>query len=256
MIHPSAIVDPEARLADGVSVGAFSIIGAGVEVGEGTRIDSHVVLEGPTHIGCDNRFHAFSVIGGAPQDKKYAGERTTLTIGNGNTFREHVTISRGTVQDAGVTTIGDDNWIMAAVHIAHDCRIGSHIVMANNATLAGHVVVDDWAIIGGLTGIHQYCRIGAHAFVGMGCQINGDVPPFVMVAGHYARPRGINSEGLKRRGFAPHSVSAIKRAYRALYVSGRPLAEALQQLRESASDSAEVGDMLNFIEASDRSLLR
>jgi UDP-N-acetylglucosamine acyltransferase len=256
MIHPSAIVDSEARLADGVSVGAFSIIGAGVEVGEGTRIDSHVVLEGPTRIGRDNRFHAFSVIGGAPQDKKYAGEPTTLTIGNGNTFREHVTISRGTVQDAGVTTIGDDNWIMAAVHIAHDCRIGSHIVMANNATLAGHVVVDDWAIIGGLTGIHQYCRIGAHAFVGMGCQINGDVPPFVMVAGHYARPRGINSEGLKRRGFAPHSVSAIKRAYRALYVSGRPLAEALQQMHEAASDSAEVADMLKFIENSDRSLLR
>lgn len=256
MIHPTALIDPTARLAEDVEVGPFAIIGAGVEIDAGSRVEGHAIIQGPTRIGRDNRVHPFCVIGGDPQDKKYGGERTTLVIGDGNTFREHVTVSRGTVQDTGETRIGDHNWIMASVHIAHDCRIGSHIVMANNATLAGHVQIDDWAVIGGLTGIHQFCRIGAHAFVGMGCQINADVPPYVLVAGHYASPRGINSEGLRRRGFPAETIATIKRAYRTVYIGGTPLAEAIQRLRELAGESDEVAAMLAFIERSQRALLR
>lgn len=256
MIHPNAQVDPRATLASDVAVGPFSVIGPDVEIGDGTVIGPHVVIQGPTRIGRDNRFHPFAVIGGDPQDKKYGGEVTSLEIGDGNTFREYVTVSRGTAQDRGVTWIGDRNWIMASVHIAHDCRIGNDVVMANCATLAGHVTIGDWAVIGGLTGIHQFCRIGEHAFVGMGCQINADVPPFVLVAGHYARPRGVNSEGLRRRGFTPEKIAAIKRAYRAVYVSGKPLAEIRERLAEIAAESGEVAAMLRFIEASERSLLR
>ncbi len=256
MIHPSAVVDPRAELSEAVEIGPFCVIGPDVEIDAGTRLDAHVVVHGPTRIGRDNRFHPFSAIGGDPQDKKYAGEPTRLAIGDGNVFREHVTVSRGTAQDEGLTSIGDRNWIMAAVHIAHDCRIGSDVVMANNATLAGHVRIEDWVILGGLCGIHQFCRIGAHAFIGMGCLINADVPPYLMVAGHYARPRGINGEGLKRRGFEPETIAAIKRAYRAVYVSGQPLAEARERLRELGESHAEVAEMLRFIEHSERSLLR
>lgn len=256
MIHPSAVVDPRARLAGAVEVGPFSVIGPEVEIGAGTRIGAHVVIEGATRIGRDNRIHPFCVLGGAPQDKKYAGEPTRLEIGDRNAIREYVTISRGTAQGGGVTRVGDDTWIMAHVHIAHDCRIGNQVVMANCATLAGHVQIGDWAILGGLVGVHQFCRIGAHAFIGMGSQINADVPPYVMVAGEYGRPRGINSEGLKRRGFPPETLAAIRRAYRALYLSGLPLADARARLAELAGSSAEVRALLDFIEGGERSLLR
>lgn len=256
MIHPTAQIDPAARLAEDVHVGAFCVIGPDVEIGAGTRIAPHVVIEGPTRIGRDNRFFSFSAIGGEPQDKKYAGEPTRLEIGDGNTFREYVTVNRGTTQDGGITRVGNDNWVMAYVHIAHDCQVGDHCILANNATLAGHVTLDDWVILGGFAGIHQFCKIGAHAFIGMGSLINADVPPYVMVAGHYARPRGINAEGLKRRGFSPERISAIKRAYRALYVSGQPLAEALEKLAGTTADAPDVQAMLDFIERSGRSLLR
>lgn len=256
MIHPGALIDPLARLAEGVQVGAFCVIGPDVEIDVGTRIDPHVVIQGPARIGRDNRFHSFCVIGGDPQDMKYGGERTGLEIGDRNVFREYVTVSRGTVQDAGVTRIGSDNLIMASAHVAHDCRIGDHVVMANNATLAGHVVIEDWVILGGLTGVHQFCRIGKHAFIGMGSLINADVPPYVMVAGHYARPRGINSEGLKRRGFSPASISAIRRAYKVVYVSGKPLADARETLAGMAGECEEVAAMLRFIDSRERPLLR
>jgi len=256
VIHPTAQVDPGARLGARVSVGAFSIIGPDVDIGEGTSIGPHCVITGPTRIGDDNRIHAHAVLGGDPQDKKFAGERTELVIGHRNSIFEFTTFSRGTGDGGSVTSIGDDNWIMAYVHIAHDCVVGSNVIMANNATLGGHAVIEDWAILGGFVGVHQFCRIGAHAFIGMGSLINGDVPPFVMVATKYAAPRGINAEGLKRRGFDAERIAAIKRAYRTVYMSGRPMAEAKQELAVSADESADVRQMLEFIERSDRGLLR
>ena len=256
MIHPTAQVDPGARLGARVSVGAYSIIGPDVDIGDGTTIGPHCVITGPTRIGDDNRIHSHAVIGGDPQDKKFAGERTELVIGHRNSLFEFTTVSRGTGDGGGITSIGDDNWIMAYVHIAHDCVVGNHTIMANNATLAGHAVVEDYAILGGFVGVHQFCRIGAHAFIGMGSLINGDVPPFVMVATTYAAPRGINAEGLKRRGFDAPRIAAIKRAYRAVYMSGKPLAEARAELEEGARDSEDVRAMLEFIAASQRGLLR
>jgi len=256
MIHPTAHIDPGARLGARVSVGAFTIIGADVDIGDGTSIGPHCVITGPTRIGCDNRIHSHAALGGDPQDKKFADERTELVIGDRNTIREFTTFSRGTADGGGVTTIGDDNWIMAYVHIAHDCRVGSNTIFANNATLAGHAVIEDWVILGGFVGVHQFCRIGAHAFVGMGSLINADVPPFVLVADKYAAPRGINSEGLKRRGFDAARIASIKRAYRTMFMSGKPMAEARDELAASALGSADVRQMLEFIERSERGLLR
>ncbi|MEO8161999.1 MAG: acyl-ACP--UDP-N-acetylglucosamine O-acyltransferase [Arenimonas sp.] len=256
MIHPTAQVDPGARLGARVSIGAFSIVGADVDIGEGTSIGSHCVITGPTRIGDDNRIHSHAALGGDPQDKKFAGERTELLIGNRNSIFEFTTFSRGTVDGGGATRIGDDNWIMAYVHVAHDCIIGSNTIFANNATLGGHAVVEDWVILGGFVGVHQFCRIGAHAFIGMGSLVNADVPPFVMVADKYAAPRGINAEGLKRRGFDADRIAAIKRAYRHVFMSGKPMAEAKQELAEAARSSADVAQMLEFIERSDRGLLR
>jgi len=256
-IHPTAVVDPSARIGEGVSVGAYSVVGAGVEIGDGTRIGAHCTIEGPTRIGRDNRIHGHAAIGGDPQDKKFAGERTELVIGDGNVIREFVTISRGTGNGGGVTRVGDRNWLLAYTHIAHDCQVGNDCVFSNNATLAGHVEVGDQVILSGFVGVHQFCRIGAHAFIGMGAFVNGDVPPYVMVAQEgYGRPRGINAEGLKRRGFDAARISAIKRAYRALYVSGAKLDEALQQLAALAQDSDDVRAMLAFIERGERPLLR
>ena len=255
-IHPSALIDPAARLEEGVSVGPFTVIGAGVEIGAGSRIGSHCVIAGPTRIGRDNTIHAHASLGGQPQDKKHRGEPTRLEIGDGNTFFEFTTVSRGTVDGGGVTRVGSDNWIMAYAHIAHDCVVGDHCVLANNATLAGHVVLEDWVILGGFVGIHQFCRVGAHAFIGMGSLVNADVPPFVIAADQYAVPRGINVEGLKRRGFEPERIATIKRAYRALFMSGTPLAAAKQQLAEAADGSEDVARMLAFIEKSERGLLR
>lgn len=256
-IHPSAVVDPGAKLGADVRIGAFTLIGPEVEIGNGTIIGPHCSVHGPTRIGHGNHIHGHAAIGGEPQDKKFAGERAELVIGNGNTIREFVTINRGTGEGGGITRIGDDNWLLAYTHVAHDCVVGNRCVFSNNATLAGHVTVGDHVILSGFVGIHQFCRIGDHAFIGMGAFVNGDVPPFVMVAQEgYGRPRGINSEGLKRRGFDSARTSAIKRAYRALYVSGDSLADARVRLAEMAEDSEDVRAFLAFIEAGDRPLLR
>ena len=256
MIHATAQVDPGARLGANVHVGAFAVIGEDVTIGDDCRIGPHCVITGPTTLGRGNVVHAHATVGNDPQDKKFRGERTELLIGDGNTIFEFTTISRGTADGGGVTRIGNDNWIMAYSHVAHDCVIGDHCILANNATLAGHAVLGDWVILGGFAGIHQFCKIGAHAFVGMGSLVNADVPPFVMVADRYAEPRGINAEGLKRRGFDAERIAAIKRAYRTLYMSGRPLAEARGQLADAAQDSQDVRLMLEFVERSERGLLR
>jgi UDP-N-acetylglucosamine acyltransferase len=255
-IHPSAIVDAGARLESGVTVGPFSVIGAGVEVGAGTWIGSHVVLDGRTRIGRNNRIFHFASIGGPPQDKKYAGEATGVEIGDGNTIREYVTINRGTALDAGVTRVGDDNWIMAYVHFAHDCQVGSHTIVANACQLAGHVHVGDWAILGATTLVHQFVSIGAHAFTGMGSYLPQDLPPYVTAAGNTARPYGINSEGLRRRGFSAQTIAALKGAYRTLYRSGLPLEEARRRLEAQARDCAEVRPILEFLGTAKRGLLR
>jgi len=249
LIHPTAVIHPGATLGEHVEVGAFVVIGDEVEIGDGTRIGPHCVIHGPANIGRDNMFHGQSAIGGDPQDKKYGGERVALEIGDGNSIREFVTINRGTGDGGGVTRIGDRNWILAYTHIAHDCIVGNDCVFSNNATLAGHVTVGDH--------VNQFCRIGAHAFIGMGAFINGDVPPFLLVAqDSYSKPRGINSEGLKRRGFDAERIAAIKRAYRALYVSGARLDEAKLELGEIAGGSEDVRAMLDFIERGERPLLR
>jgi UDP-N-acetylglucosamine acyltransferase len=255
-IHPSAVIDPSARIGKDVTIGAFCVIGAEVEIGDGTRIGSHVVIDGPTRIGRENQIYSFAALGGDPQDKKFHGEKSELVIGDRNTIREFVTFNRGTADDAGVTRIGDDNWIMAYVHIAHDCVVGNRTIFANASSLAGHVTVEDYVILGGFTLVHQFCKIGAHAFTSMGSVINRDVPPYVTVAGKYAEPHGINSEGLKRRGFSSERIISIKRAYKTIYKSGLPLAEARAQLAEAAKDAPDVKLMLEFIERSERSLVR
>jgi UDP-N-acetylglucosamine acyltransferase len=256
-IHASAVVDPSARIGADVRIGAFTLVGPGVEIGDGTWIGPHCSVQGPTRIGRDNRIHGHAAIGGDPQDKKFGGERTELVIGDRNVVREYVTFNRGTGNGGGATRIGDDNWLLAYVHVAHDCIVGNGCVFSNNATLAGHVEVGDQVILSGFAGIHQFCRIGAHAFIGMGAFVNGDVPPFVLVAQEdYGRPRGVNVEGLKRRGFDAERLAAIRRAYRALYLSGAKLDEARAQLAELARDSADVRALLDFIDAGQRPLLR
>jgi UDP-N-acetylglucosamine acyltransferase len=257
LIHPTAQIDPGAVVGANVGIGAYSVIGAEVEIGEGTVIGPHVVIEGPTRIGRDNRISQFASIGNAPQDKKWQGERTELVIGDRNLIREFVTINRGTGDGGGVTRIGDDNWLLAYVHIAHDCQVGDHVVFSNYSALAGHVEIGDWVIVSGYAGVHQFCKVGAHAFIGMGCLVGSDVPPFVMMANEqHGRPRGINSEGLKRRGFEPARISAIKRAYRTLYMAGLSLPEAREQLAAQAQDSDDVRAMLDFLDRSERALAR
>ena len=256
MIHETAIISDSAEIADDVDIGPFSIIGEHVEIGSGTRIDSHVVINGPTTIGKENHIYQFASIGDDPQDKKYANEPTTLKIGDRNTIREFCTISRGTSQDRGETIIGDDNWIMAYVHIAHDCVIGDKTIMANNATLAGHVHVGDWAIFGGFSGVHQFCRIGAHAFLGMYAGVNRDVPAYTMVSGSPAVPRGINSEGLKRRGFTADEIRNIKGAYRLVYRQGLKLAEAIDEIAKRAESQPEIKVLLESLRSSERGLIR
>lgn len=256
-IHSSAQIDPGARIGKDVHIGAFTVIGADVEIGDGTWIGPHCSVSGGTRIGRDNRVVGHAAIGGDPQDKKYHGESTTLEIGDRNTIREFTTINRGTGDGGSVTRIGDDNWLLAYVHVAHDCIVGNGCVFSNNATLAGHVVVGDQVILSGFAGVHQFCRIGAHAFIGMGAFVNGDVPPFLMVAQEkYARARGINSEGLKRRGFDATRIAAIKRAYRALYMGETKLDEAKVELAEIAAGSDDVRAFLDFIERGERPLLR
>jgi len=256
-VHPSAIVEPGAVLGNDVVVGPFCYIGDGVDVGDGTEFGPHCSVMGPTRIGRRNRFIGHCAVGGEPQDKKFAGERTELVIGDDNTFREFVTLNRGTGSGGGVTRIGDGNWLLAYVHVAHDCDVGNHCIFSNNATLAGHVSIGDHVILSGFAGVHQFCRIGAHAFVGMGAFVNGDVPPFVMVAQEdYGRPRGINAEGLKRRGFDATRIAAIKRAYRALYVAGGSLDDARLKLAELADGSDDVRQLLAFVDSGSRPLLR
>jgi len=257
MIHPTAQIDPGAVIGRNVAVGAYSVIGADVEIGEGTVIGPHVVVEGPTKIGRDNRISQFASIGGPPQDKKFSGERTELVIGDRNLIREFVTVNRGTGEGGSITRIGDDNWLLAYVHIAHDCQVGNHVVFSNYSALAGHVEIGDWTILSGYSGVHQFCKVGAHAFIGMGCLVGSDVPPFVMMANEqHGRPRGINSEGLKRRGFDAPRISAIKRAYRTLYMAGLSLPEAREQLTAQAQDSDDVRAMLEFLDRGGRSLAR
>lgn len=256
MIHPTAIVHPGAKLGADVEIGAYSIIGEHVEIGDRTRIGPHVVVEGRTRIGCDNEIFQFCSIGAAPQDKKYDDEPTLLEIGDRNTIREFCSFNVGTAQDAGATRVGNDNWIMAYVHVAHDCVVGNHTIFANNATLAGHVHIGDWAILGGFTGVHQFVRVGAHSFCGVGTVLLQDLPPYVTVAGNPAKPHGINSEGLRRRGYSAEAIGAIKRAYRSLYRAGLTLDEARATIADMAVTAPEVAPFSEFIAASSRGLVR
>lgn len=259
-IHPTALVEPQAELGNDVEVGAYAVIGAHVRIGEGTRIGPHTVVEGHTTLGRDNRIFQFCSIGGAPQDKKYGGEPTRLDIGDGNTIREFCTLNTGTVQDLGVTRIGDDNWIMAYVHVAHDCQVGSHTIIANAVQLGGHVQLGDWAFLGGLSGVHQFVRVGAHAMTGFQTRLSQDLPPFVTASGNPAEAQGINQEGLKRRGFGAERIALVKQMHRLLYRKGLPLDEAQQQigaLRDAAPQSADdIALMLDFLAAAARGIVR
>ena len=255
-VHPSAIVDQRAKLGANVSVGPYTVIDGDVEVGEGTTIGAHNVITGRTTIGRDNRIFHFCSIGEANQDKKYKGEPTRLEIGDRNTIREYCSLNRGTVQERGVTTVGSDNWIMAYCHIAHDCIVGNHTVFANHATLAGHVEIGDYTILGGFVGVHQFVKVGAHVMAGIASVVTQDVPPFITIAGNPTQPFGINSEGLKRRGFTPEAITALKRAYKTLYKSGATLADARAELERQAAEDAHVGTMAAFLATATRGILR
>ena len=259
-IHPPAVVESGAQIDESVEIGPFAVIGANVIIGARTKVGSHSVLEGHTTIGEDNTIGHYASIGGRPQDMKYKGEPTKLVIGNRNTIREFTTLHTGTVQDTGVTIIGDDNWIMAYVHVGHDCRLGNNVIMSSNAQLAGHVFVEDHAIVGGMTGVHQFVRIGAHSMVGGASALVQDVPPFVIAAGNKAVPHGINVEGLRRRGFSADAISALRSAYRTLYKNGLSLEEAKVQLADLAQAGGDgdvhVKALLDFVEQSQRGIIR
>jgi UDP-N-acetylglucosamine acyltransferase len=255
-IHPTAVIAPDAVLADGVEVGPFSVIGPGVEIGRGTRVGPHVVVEGPTRIGAGNRIFQFASVGADPQDKKYRGEVSRLEIGDRNVIRECVTLHRGTAQDHAVTRIGDDNLFMAYAHVAHDCVIGNQCILANNATLGGHVHLGDWVIMGGLSAVHQFGRVGAHAFIANNAAVTRDVPPFVMAVGQPADAHSINAEGLKRRGFTPGQIRNIRAAFRVLYRSGLKLAEATAQLEALAKDQPELLPLVEFLPQASRGIVR
>ena len=255
-IHPTAVVDPRALLGAGVTVGPYTVIDGDVEVGEGTTIGAHNVITGHTRIGRANRIFHFCSIGEANQDKKYRGEPTRLEIGDGNTIREYCSLNRGTEQGGGVTRVGDGNWIMAYCHVAHDCRVGDNTVFANHATLAGHVEVGDWAILGGFVGVHQFVKVGAHVMAGISSVVTQDVPPYVTIAGNPCSPHGINSEGLRRRGFPAESIAALKRAYRTLYRSGLGIVEARAELERQGEASPEVRAFAAFLAGATRGILR
>lgn len=256
MIDSHALVSPQAHLAADVTVGAFSVIGPEVEIGPGTWIGPHAVISGPTRIGADNRIYQFASIGDAPQDKKYRGEPTRLEIGDRNVFRECTTVNRGTARDKGVTRIGSDNLFMAYTHVAHDCQVGSNVVLANCATLGGHVELGDWVIMGGLSAIHQFCKVGPHAFIANNAAVTRDVPPYLMVVGQPAEPHSINSEGLKRRGFTPEQIRNLRNAYRILYRSDLKLSDSLERLERLAAEQSELRIFVDFIHRSTRSLVR
>lgn len=256
MIHPTALIDPKAELADDVEVGAFSIIDAKVRIDSGTKIRSHAVITGRTTIGRNNDIFQFTSIGEQPQDKKYGGEDTELIIGDNNTIRELCTFSRGSAQGGGVTRIGNNNWIMACVHIAHDCILGDDIIMANNAALAGHVIVGDHAILSGYSLIHQFCTVGEHSFTSFASHVNQSIPPYVTVSGEKARVKGINSEGLRRRGFSPEQINQVRRAYKALYRESLSLEEAKARIAEMARQSPEIELLVNFLNSAERGIIR
>ena len=259
-VHPTAIVDAKAELAASVSVGPYAVIGAQVRIDEGTSVGAHCTIEGPATIGRDNRIFQFASLGAAPQDMKYRGEPTELVIGDRNTIREFCTFNRGTAQDAGVTRIGDDNWVMAYVHIAHDVQLGHRTILANNATLAGHVHVGDWAIVGGLSGVHQFCHVGAHAMIGFQSHVSQDVPPYMMVSGNPLGVHGFNAEGLRRRGFSAERIVLVKSMHRLLYRKGLTLDQAkseIEALKGTVADGdADVQLLLDFLAASTRGIVR
>jgi len=260
LLHPTALIAPGAQLAEDVRVGAYSIVGAHVRIGAGSVVGPHCVIDGHTTIGCDNTFYRFCSIGGIPQDKKYGGEPTRLEMGDGNTVREYVTINTGTTQDAGVTRLGDDNWVMAYVHVAHDCQIGSHTVLANGVQLAGHVHVGDWVVLGGLSAVHQFVRIGAHAMIGGASSIRQDIPPYLLGAGDPFRPVGINAEGLGRRGFSASSIAVLKDAYKLLFRRGLNTPQAVQGMRDLQNEhpdaAAALHLLIEFLETSARGIAR
>jgi UDP-N-acetylglucosamine acyltransferase len=256
LIHPSAVISAEAILAEDVKVGPYAVIGPSVQIGAGSEIGSHCVIKGPTVIGANNRIYPFASIGDDPQDKKYSGEETHLEIGEGNTIREYCTINRGTRDDKGITRVGDDNWLMAYSHIAHDCQLGSHIVMVNGSSLAGHVHVDDYVILSAFTAIHQFCRIGAHSLIGAYGGVGQDVPPYILVFGQPPTPRGINTEGLKRRDFSAEQIRNLKSAYRLLYRKGLSIVAARDQIAELASEQPELRIIVEFIDRSERGIFR
>ena len=255
-IHPTAIIDAKAELDSSVEIGPYSIIGANVKIDAGTRIAGHVIINGPTTIGKNNHIFQYSSLGEAPQDKKYRDEPTLLEIGDNNTIREFCTFNRGTIQDKGTTKIGSDNWIMAYVHIAHDCDVGNHTILANNSSLAGHVDIADHAILGGFTLIHQFCKVGSHVITAVGSVVFKDIPPYVTAAGYDAKPHGINTEGLKRRGFSADSILQIKRAYKALYRNGLTLEEAKVELAAMQVTTPEIGLLTDFLNVSTRGIVR
>lgn len=256
MIHSTAIIHPEAKIGEGVEIGPFTIVGEHVEIGEGTVVASHCVIKGRTRIGRDNQIFQFVSLGEIPQDKKYAGEETRLEIGDRNTIREYCNFNTGTAQDAGVTRIGNDNWFMASVHVGHDCQIGDNTIMANNVTLGGHVHVGDYAILGGLAAVHQFALIGAHCMAGGGSMILQDVPPYVTCTGNFASPHGINSEGLRRRGYSAEAINNIKRAYKLIYRQNLPLEQARAEIEAMVVDSPELQLFLDFFAASKRGIIR
>lgn len=257
MIHKTAIVDPAADIDSTAIIGPYSVIGADVYIGPQTIVGSHSVVKGPTTIGKDNHIYQFCSIGEDPQDKKYSGEKeSVLKIGDGNVIREYCTLNRGTGPGGGITSIGDSNWIMAYVHIAHDCNIGSRNTFANNTTLAGHVVVDSDVIFGGFTGIHQFCHVGSYAFTAISSVIVKDVPPFLMVAGNTAKPCGLNKEGLKRHGFNSERINDLRKAYRILYRDGLIMKDAMTNLAKMAENNKDIALLVNFIHSSERGIIR
>ncbi len=260
LIHPTALIDPRAHIHASVAVGAYSIIGPDVKIGANTIIGSHCVIDGHTEIGQSNHFYRFCSIGGIPQDKKYAGEPTRLEIGDRNMFREYVTINTGTTQDVGITRLGSDNWVMAYVHVAHDCQIGSQVILANGVQMGGHVHIGDWAIVGGLAAVHQFGRIGSHSMTGGQSAVHKDIPPYVMSAGNPCVPVGINSEGLKRRGFSAEAIAALRDAYKIIYRRGLSLDDAKAELRARQDSEPSVADalqpMLDFLDKSERGIIR
>jgi UDP-N-acetylglucosamine acyltransferase len=257
-IHPTAIIHKEANIGNNVTIGPYSVIGAGVSIGQDTVIGNSVTITGNTSIGLNNKIFHSSSIGEAPQDKKYNDEDTKLIIGNNNTIREFCTINRGTTQDKGETIIGDDNWIMAYVHIAHDCIIKNNCILANASNIAGHVEIDDFAILGGFTGVHQFCKIGSHVITAVGTVVYKDIPPYIIAAGNdsHTRPNGINIEGLKRRGFSKEAISGIKKGYKIIYREGNSIEDAISQLHNLSKEVAEVALYIDFISKSQRGLVR